>query len=467
MRIAVTKIWAVKDSLKRVVEYAANPAKTEYGGLAQALHYAEDGSKTVLEETLQLVSGVHCRPEHAWEDMRAVQVQFGKTGGTVALHAYQSFKPGEVTPEQCHSIGVELARRMWGGRLQVLVATHMNTNCLHNHFVVNSVAYTDGKKYEQKRSQYHELRSASDEICRKYQLSVIEQPVKGKMPRILYEAEQRGEPTCYNQMRAAISKAKNQASTERDLARALYSLGYIWNHDPRRKYITLRPRDGSRAVRIHRLGEEYDWPAVKNALITNYARWGPRWYDMQNNPLYRPGGWKPSPVRHTRRCRCRGLDKAEQQSGLWRLYMYYCYQLGIYPQRQPRVNWPEIRALWRDTEQLCRELNFVHTHKFADRHAVAEYRLQLEQQTKALCEERKECARQLRRKNYNPARINALEARRAELTGTLKKLRREETLTTAVMERIERTAEARSYMREQQRTVPQRAAVNRRYEAER
>ena len=108
---------------------------------------------------------------------------------------------------------------MWGGRFQVLVATHLNTNCLHNHFVINSVSYIDGKKYEQKRSQYYDLRTASDDICRAHELSVIEQPL-GKTPRQLYEAEQRGEPTRYNQMRAAIHEAKAKTSTERDFARA-------------------------------------------------------------------------------------------------------------------------------------------------------------------------------------------------------------------------------------------------------
>jgi len=68
--------------------------------------------------------------------MRAVQKRFGKTDGVVALHAYQSFREGEVTPEQCHKIGVALARKVWGKRFQVLVATHMNTDNLHNHFVI-------------------------------------------------------------------------------------------------------------------------------------------------------------------------------------------------------------------------------------------------------------------------------------------------------------------------------------------
>ena len=172
--MAVTKIWTIKDSLQRVLDYAANPDKTEYDALAQTLHYAENDAKTKLNESAQLVTGIHCRADHAWEDMRAVQERFGKTDGVVALHAYQSFREGEVTPEQCHEIGVALARKVWGKRFQVLVATHMNTDNLHNHFVINSVSYVDGKKYEQRRSQYTEFRAASDKLCREYGLSVVE-----------------------------------------------------------------------------------------------------------------------------------------------------------------------------------------------------------------------------------------------------------------------------------------------------
>ena len=137
--MAVTKIWTIKDNLQRVLDYAANPDKTEYDALAQTLHYAENDAKTKLNESAQLVTGIHCRADHAWEDMRAVQEHFGKADGVVALHAYQSFREGEVTPEQCHEIGVALARKVWGKRFQVLVATHMNTDNLHNHFVINSV----------------------------------------------------------------------------------------------------------------------------------------------------------------------------------------------------------------------------------------------------------------------------------------------------------------------------------------
>lgn len=455
MWIATTKIWAVKDSLKRVVDYASYPEKTEYSGLANALHYAENDVKTELCETVHLVSGLHCRPEQAWDDMRSIQEHFGKTGGTVALHAYQSFKPGEVTPEQCHAIGVELARKMWGGRFQVLVATHLNTNCLHNHFVINSVSYIDGKKYEQKRSQYYDLRTASDDICRAHELSVIKQPL-GKTPRQLYEAEQRGEPTRYNQMRAAIHEAKAKTSTERDFARALDGLGYVWSRAPNRKYATLCARDGGRAVRVYRLGAEYDWPAIEAALHENFARWGPRYYDWQCNPHHTAKEPQRTAVRHTGRYKCRGLSNARKPTGLWQMYMYYCYRLGIYPRQKPTVNWPEIRAQWRDTDRLCRELDFVTRHRFKSVDAISDYRAAIAGRAKAMRAERTECTRQLRRKSCHPSQADTLEMRRSELTAGLKEMRCEDALAASVIERIERTRKSRSLMHEQDTPVPQR-----------
>ena len=269
--MAVTKIWTIKDSLQRVLDYAANPDKTEYDALAQTLHYAENDAKTKLNESAQLVTGIHCRVDHAWEDMRAVQERFGKTDGVVALHAYQSFREGEVTPEQCHEIGVALARRVWGKRFQVLVATHMNTDNLHNHFVINSVSYVDGKKYEQRRSQYAEFRAASDKLCREYGLSVVEQP-KAK------------EPARYARMREAIDQACEDASTAEDFHRALYRQGYIFGSDPNRRYATIRARDGGRAVRLYRLGEEYDLAAIDDRLRGNYLLYGPRMYELKHPP---------------------------------------------------------------------------------------------------------------------------------------------------------------------------------------
>ena len=440
----------MRDNLRRVVDYATNPEKTEYGALSQALHYAGNDAKTTLTESAKLVSGIHCRPETAWPDMRAVQRKFGKTKGVVAMHAYQSFQPGEVTPEQCHAIGVELARQVWGGRFQVLVATHMNTHCLHNHFVINAVSYVDGKKYEQRRNQYAELRAASDEICRRYRLSVLEHP-GGKTSRTLYQAERRGEPTRYAQMRAAIRYAMRETSTEADFAAALREQGFVWQHDPQRKYSTLRPVDGGRAVRIYRLGAACDWPAICQALDENYDRYGPRFYAHRHDPRYTLE--LPVAYRSLRRARCRGRlptlwEQVKRQSGLWRLYLYYCYQLGVYPKRPaPRVNWPEIRAIWRDIDRKLDELYFITGHGFAGLTAVRTYRQQTAERINALTARRDACTRALRRKVPPPG----AQAERNELTRQLTELRREVRLCDRVIDRVTRTRTCREQLRLQAR----------------
>ena len=166
--MATTKIWPIKDSLRRVTEYASNPEKTEYDDLKASIGYAVNGEKTGFgDEKVYLTTGIRCDADTAFEEMMAVKESFGKTGGNVAYHAYQSFKPGEVTPQMCHQIGVELAEKLWGDRYQVLVATHLDKEHLHNHFIVNSVSFVDGKKFNDNKAAYRKLRQTSDELGRK------------------------------------------------------------------------------------------------------------------------------------------------------------------------------------------------------------------------------------------------------------------------------------------------------------
>lgn len=224
--MAVTKIWAITDSISRVLSYAANPDKTIYSDICKALHYASDERKTVIgEEKVVYVTGVNCTAETAFAEMKAVQERFDKTVGNVAYHAYQSFKTGEVTPQLAHKLGVELAKRMWGDQYQVLVATHFNTGTYHNHLVINSVNMWNGKKFNCNEGAYWKLRSISDELCKENGLTVIKNP-KGKTPRKLYFAEKNGEPTRYNLMREAIDKALTMSTNPKAFAYVMKQLGY-------------------------------------------------------------------------------------------------------------------------------------------------------------------------------------------------------------------------------------------------
>src|SRR5574344_1971983 len=158
-KIATTGIWKIEKRLDNVIDYTTNIEKTinsDYGkdsyyDLHNVIDYVEADYKT--------------------------KKQYGKTGGILGFHAFQSFAEGEVTPGQCHAIGVRLAEEMWGDRFEVVVSTHLNTNHYHNHFVINSVSFKDGKRYYDKRSNYAELRHLSDSLCEEYGLNVLNEQV--------------------------------------------------------------------------------------------------------------------------------------------------------------------------------------------------------------------------------------------------------------------------------------------------
>ena len=236
--MATTKIWPVKDSLKRLVDYASNPEKTTKDDLAAVIEYAMNGEKTAgSNERSCYVTGVNCFAETALDEMLSTQKHFGKTSGNVAYHCYQSFKPGEVTPEQCHRLGVELAECMWGDKYQVLVATHLDRDHLHNHLVCCSVSFIDGKKFNDNKAAYSRLRRLSDDICLENGLSVIEKPL-GKTPRQIHFAEKNGEPTRYNLMREAIDNAIALSTNMPTFMNLMKQQGYVIAYNQNRKYPT-------------------------------------------------------------------------------------------------------------------------------------------------------------------------------------------------------------------------------------
>ena len=178
--MATTGIWKIDKRLDNVLVYTTNVEKTKneeynkefYCNLHNVIDYIEDDYKT---EKQLYVTGINCEPTTALEEMTITKERFHKTNGILGFHAFQSFKEGEVTPELAHKIGVQLAEEMWGDRFEVVVSTHLNTKHYHNHFVLNSVSFVDGKRYYDKRDTYAELRRISDSLCEEYGLSVIQE----------------------------------------------------------------------------------------------------------------------------------------------------------------------------------------------------------------------------------------------------------------------------------------------------
>ena len=339
--MATTSIWRVKGWLGKVVVYVENPDKTtnpkfftdkdmaEQDGqeLSDVIRYAVNSRKTQKADNEdcavvhRFVSGINCSPSTARDEMLAVKKRFGKESGTVAYHGYQSFAPGEATPEMAHEIGMKLAARLWGDRYQVIVVTHLDKeNHLHNHFVLNTVSFVDGIKYHRTKKDYHDMQTVSDELCREYRLSVIENPQYGKAKQYgEWRAEQEQRPTWRGLIRADIDEAIRQSMTERQFFDNLRKKGYEVKIG---KDISVRPPGKERFVRLIRnFGEDYSLDSIRRRILSQS----------------RPERKKPEQKPEILRVRLIGnLKAARKLTGFRALYVHYCYLLGIFPKNRPQ-----------------------------------------------------------------------------------------------------------------------------------
>ena len=287
--MATTKIWPVRGWLGQVVIYVENPLKTEkpkfvgdlnsdekeVEGLVDVIDYAMSTNKTVGKESTDtqhhFVSGVNCTPHSARTEMMAAKKRYEKQGGIVAFHALQSFSPGEVCPEVAHEIGMKLANQLWADRFQVIVATHLDKGHIHNHFVINSVSHTDGLRFRSNKTSYKKLRDSSDALCKEYELSVIENPKRGKTKHHLeWQADKQGKPTWRGTIKGDVDECIEKARTKEQFFKNLETLGYEYKVG---KDISVRPAGRERFFRLERnLGEDYSSEAIGKRIAQGKTR---------------------------------------------------------------------------------------------------------------------------------------------------------------------------------------------------
>lgn len=437
--MATTKIWSVKDSLKRVVDYASNPEKTTEDDLEAVIKYAMNGEKTAsADEKACCVTGVNCFAETALDEMLSIQKHFGKTGGNVAYHCYQSFKPGEVTPEQCHKLGIELARRMWGDKYQVLVATHIDKGHLHNHLVCCSVSFIDGKKFNDNKGAYTKLRRLSDEICRENGLSVIEKPL-GKTPRQIHFAEKNGEPTKYNLMRDAIDESVALSTNMETFMSLMRQRGYVIAYSASRKYPTIRSIHSKKPTRLFRLGADYELERIVQRVSENsLVEVANNRKELMSRPFHAPV--RHAPVKVHRK-------KIRKISGIYAQYLHCLYLMGYRPKKKHRPLSPEMREACRmcDKYSDCAKLMARHhIHTEAD---VRSFIADSEHRMDVLSKERDKIRNRLRRAK-NPSVIEELKAERDQFTEQITGIRKEIKTAEFTLERSEKVREDISIERE-------------------
>ena len=407
--------------------YVENPDKTtnpefyengdmterECQGLDDVIAYAVSSHKTqqVNEELGALerfVSGINCNPSTAREEMMAVKKRFGKEDGTIAYHGYQSFAPGEATPEIAHQIGVELARRLWGERYQVVVATHLDkANHLHNHFVLNTVSFVDGKKYFRSAKDYHDLQATSDALCREFGLSVIENPQPGKGKHYgEWRAEQEQRPTWRGIVRSDVDEVIRQSMTERQFFENLHRKGYEVKVG---KDISVRPPGKERFVRLARnFGEDYTLEGICRRILeqTRAAR-----------PL-------PEPAPKPQHYRVSGNWQSRKKvTGFRALYLHYCNLLGVFP-RQKTQDRKRLHFLLREDiiklDAITQEARLLAEHRIDTAQQLSSYNSELESRIADVTSQRK----QLYRKHRTVA-VKSDEAASTEVSAAISALSKE------------------------------------------
>ena len=281
-------------------------------------------------------TGLGCTLGSPFEDMKAVKAQWRKLGGVEGYHLVQSFAPGEVTPELAHQIGLELAQRLLGGEFQAVVSTHLNTRCVHNHIVWNSVSLTDGRKYRSnEKSYYSQVRRISDELCQKYGLSLIQPGRTGQpgRPYAQWQAEREGKPTWKTPLQRDVDEAIDRSLTWRQFLREMEGRGYAFHFD--RKYPTLTPPGRQRPVRLKTLGWKYTPEGIRRRILA------PKRTPAGKNRRYRLRGKLPPPLK-----------------GLQALYYSYLYKMGAFP-RKPRYPSYAVRQDIRNLDKRIQQMEFI------------------------------------------------------------------------------------------------------------
>ena len=354
--MATTKIWKVQKRLDHVINYATNEEKTkniyskyemdEFDSIRQVITYATNPDKT---EKQFYTTGINCEIEDAVKQMQFVKIFYGKENGILAFHAYQSFNEGEVTPEIAHEIGVKLANEMWGDRFQVVVSTHLNTQHLHNHFVINSVSFKDGKKYYSNLTNTALLRKTSDEICEEYGLSILKEKTckSGINFENFYKKSMR-DSDYYKSTKEDIDYAIEHSWTYKEFLKRLKEMGYEVYF--RANKISVRMYPHKRNIRIERaFGEDYSIENIQNKICSRY----PSREEVIKPKTYDKRLFYKSIVK-----------KLRKPKGIIALYYYYCYLLKVYPKKNLNYKLtPKMRAEVKKMDRYSEQIRFICKYK--------------------------------------------------------------------------------------------------------
>ncbi len=334
--MATTKIWKIKSRFDNVIDYITNKDKTD---------------------NKNYVTGINCMADIAFKEMSISKQQFNKTGGILGFHAYQSFKGCEVTADEAHEIGIRLAEELWGNKFQVVVTTHTNTKNVHNHFVINSVSFVDGKKYYDNKTNYAIMRKVSDNICKEYELQTLEEKSYYKNISNKYARSSK----YLDSVRTDIDYAISQANNYNEFTKILTKMGYELEHSSNK--MSIRKFPYKRYVRVERtFGEEYSKESILFRIKHSVSFKVP--FPEAHTLIGRYKRKNKTAIRHTQKVK-----------GLRALYLYYCYLLKVIPkQKYPPKYSKAMKEEIKKMDEFSNSARFLSKYKITTLTEVRKYK---------------------------------------------------------------------------------------------
>lgn len=403
--MAQTKIWKIDHHLGRCIKYIMNPEKTQDG---------------------KLVTGVNLSiPPNDWraptDQMVSTKLRFGKQGGRLAYHLEQSFKPGEVTPDVAHQIGVELAKELFGDKYEVVVATHVDKDHIHSHIILNSVSFVDGSKFHQPNAMYYDrIRKLSDQLCVRYGLSIIKEAKSHKYESYPAQHHQKPQPapTVHSIMYQDIDRAVEAAKNLEDFYRILTQMGYRVKREGAHPAISP---EGHGFFRLYKFKNGYTEEDICRRIAEKKTVRKPKQiYGAWKNPVDQQAYKKRYTGYYARRYDRRGLNAT---------YLHFRYMLvSIRRQTYPRYPTIAQRKALAKLDKYSQEARLLVRNKIQTGKELSDYRHDLDERIHALHKERW----YLKRDNQDVSALNE----------QLKPLYRERSLCKDIAERCPSITEA-------------------------
>ena len=402
-----------------MVDYVSNIEKTI--ALESVIDYATNERKTLAKE---YVSCINCSYHDPYFSMVNTKKQFNDDKQILAFHAYQSFEAGEVDAELAHKVGVEYAKKLWGDRFEVVVGTHLNTEHIHNHFLINATSFVDGKRYCNTNKDIHNMRNISDEICRKYNLSVIENPQRSGKSRAQYFHEK----TLKEMVRESIDFAISVSFTKKQFLNELKLAGYEIKITD--KNISVKHPCHNKFIRLKSLGNSYTNERLTERILDLNKE--------ENQTIYGKKCFQIKPYFEK-------MHKGELGK-LQRLFLHYQYVLGIIPKDnrvKPKYS-EELQEAIRHIDEISNQTILLCKNDIKSIDELQTYVNNVENELNNLIQQRQGYRNQIRRCKDENAK-NILKDKAKTLTPDIRRLQKE----IALCQKIEsRSLEMNKFLNE-------------------